>query len=56
MASIKNVDYIPHDNNYICEHIIFNNNMRIKGFSKFYVNPKLVFLVGKQGANYLRNY
>ena len=53
MSSIKNIDYTPHDNNYICEHTIFTNNMKLKGYNKFYINPKLIFLMGKQGDNYL---
>jgi len=53
MSSIKNVEYIPHDNNYICEHTIFSNNMKMNGYNNFYINPKLVFLVGKQGDSYL---
>lgn len=53
MSSIQNVDYTPHDNNYICEHTVFTNNMKMNGYNKFYINPKLIFLVGKQGPNYL---
>jgi hypothetical protein len=53
MSSIKNVDYTPHDDKYICEHTIFSNNMKMNGYNKFYINPKLVFLVGKQGDSYL---
>ena len=51
MSSIKNVDYTPKDGNYICEHTIFTNNMKDKGFNKFFINPKLIFLVGKQGSD-----
>jgi len=53
MDSIQNVDYTPHDNNYICEHTIFTNNMKRNGYSNFYINPKLIFLVGKQGPDNL---
>lgn len=53
MSSIKNVDYTPKDNKYICEHISLNNNMRDNGHDKFYINPKLIFLVGKQGPDLL---
>ena len=53
MSSIKNVDYTPKDGNYICEHTIFTNNMKDKGFNKFFINPKLIFLVGKQGSDTL---
>lgn len=53
MSSIKNSDYTPHDNNYICEHTIFTNNMKMNGYNKFYINPKLIFLMGKQGPDYL---
>lgn len=51
MSSIKNVSYFPHDGKYICEHTIFTNNMKLNGFSNFYIDPKLIFLVGKQGPN-----
>jgi hypothetical protein len=53
MSSIKNCNYTPHDNNYICEHTIFTNNMKRNGYSNFYINPKLIFLVGKQGPDNL---
>jgi hypothetical protein len=51
MSSIKNISYFPHDNKYICEHTIFTNNMKLNGFNNFYIDPKLIFLVGKQGPN-----
>jgi len=56
MSSIKNVTYFPHDGKYICEHTIFTNNMKLNGFSKFYIDPKLIFLVGKQGPHYFGSY
>ncbi len=56
MTSIKNVDYTPKDNNYICEHTIFTNNMKANGFNKFFINPNFVFLMGKQGADILPFY
>ena len=56
MSSIKDVDYTPKDGKYICEHTIFTNNMKAKGFNKFYINPKLIFLMGKQGADILPFY
>jgi hypothetical protein len=56
MSSIKNVDYTSKDGKYICEHTIFTNNMKDKGFTKFYINPKLIFLVGKQGKDILPFY
>lgn len=56
MSSIKDVDYTPKDGNYICEHTIFTNNMKAKGYNKFFINPKLKFLVGKQGADILPFY
>jgi len=52
MSSIKNSDYTPVDGNYICEHTIFTNNMKRNGYGNFYINPKLLFLVGKQGGKY----
>jgi len=45
----KEIRYTPLDNNYICEHVILHNNMRIKGYNKLYINPYLVVLVGAQG-------
>jgi len=56
MSSIKDVDYTPKNGKYICEHTIFTNNMKAKGFNKFYINPKLIFLMGKQGADILPFY
>jgi hypothetical protein len=51
MSSIKNVNYTPADGKYICEHSIFLNNMKLNGYSNFYIDPKLIFLVGKQGPD-----
>jgi hypothetical protein len=51
MSSVKNVSYIPADGKYICEHTIFTNNMKLNGHSKFYIDPKLIYLVGKQGPH-----
>ena len=56
MSSIKDVDYTPKDGKYICEHTIFTNNMKLKGFNKFFINPNLIFLMGKQGADILPFY
>jgi len=49
MASVKNVDYTPKDGNYICEHIIFHNNMIDKGHENIFINPNMLILAGKQG-------
>lgn len=56
MSSIKNVNYIPKDGKYICEHNIFTNNMKINGYSNFYIDPKLIFLVGKQGPDIIGSF
>lgn len=53
MNSIRSVDYTPLDNIYMCEHTIFTNNMINNGFNKLFINPKLLFLMGKQGANFI---
>lgn len=45
----SNINYIPKDGKYICEHVIFHNNMRDNGYDKLYINPYLVILVGGQG-------
>jgi len=56
MSSIKNINYTPHDGKYICEHTIFTNNMKLNGHPNFYINPKLTFLVGKQGPDKFGGY
>jgi hypothetical protein len=56
MSSIKNVSYIPTDGKYICEHTMFTNNMKLNGHSNFYIDPKLIFLVGKQGPDDFGSY
>lgn len=50
MNILKNdVNYTPLDNKYKCEHIIFCDNMRNKGFNKIKINPNMLVLVGPQG-------
>ena len=56
MSSIKNVNYTPVDGKYILEHTIFTNNMKLNGFSNFYIDPKFVFLVGTQGPDTFWSY
>jgi len=56
MSSVKNVNYTPADGKYICEHTIFTNNMKLNGHSNFYIEPKLIFLVGKQGPHIFGSY
>jgi hypothetical protein len=51
MDSIRNSDYTPIDNNYLCEHIIFHDNMIRNGFDKIYINPNMLLFAGKQGSN-----
>lgn len=46
---LNDINYTPLDNNYICEHIIFHNNMISKGYKNIYINPNMVVLVGQQG-------
>lgn len=48
------INYIPKDGKYICEHIIFNNNIRDAGFKNIYMNPSMILLVGPQGD--IKNY
>lgn len=43
------IDYIPKDGKYVCEHLIFHNNMIEKGFNRIYINPNMLVLVGPQG-------
>ncbi len=43
------VTYEPKDGKYICEHVIFHNNMRDKHFSNIFIDPNLLLLVGVQG-------
>ena len=45
----KGINYIPEDGKYVCEHKIFHNNMRKNGFSRIFINPNMIFLVGLQG-------
>lgn len=50
MDILKNgVDYNPVDGDYKCEHKIFHDNMRTRGFSRVFIDPNLVILVGLQG-------
>lgn len=49
MNVIQNIDYIPHDGKYSCEHIIFHTNMIRKGYDRIYMNPNMIVLVGLQG-------
>ena len=56
MSSIKNVNYTPIDGKYICEHTILTNNMKLNGFSNFYIDPKLIYLVGAQGPDDFGSY
>jgi hypothetical protein len=44
-----NINYIPIDDVYICEHIILADNLIRNGFDKIYINPNMMILVGAQG-------
>jgi len=46
---LDNIDYTPTDNNYICEHIIFHNNMIKNNYNNIFINPNMLVLVGLQG-------
>jgi hypothetical protein len=46
---LGNIDYTPRDDKYMCEHIIFHNNMIRNNFNNIYINPNMVVLVGVQG-------
>ena len=46
---LQNINYTPEDNNYICEHIIFHDNMIKKNYNNIYINPNMTVLVGLQG-------
>lgn len=43
------VNYTPQDNQYVCEHIIFHANMKHAGFTRIFINPNMMVLVGPQG-------
>ena len=43
------VNYTPKNLIYKCEHKIFHDNMRNKGFSRIFINPNMIVLVGVQG-------
>ena len=43
------VNYTPENLIYKCEHKIFHDNMRNKGFSRIFINPNMIVLVGVQG-------
>jgi hypothetical protein len=45
----RNINYIPKDSKYICEHIILHNNMIENGYDKIFINPNMVLLSGPQG-------
>ena len=45
----RNINYIPKDNNYICEHILLHNNMIENGYDKIFINPNMILLSGPQG-------
>ena len=45
----NNINYTPIDDNYICEHIIFHENMIRNKYDRIYINPNMVILVGLQG-------
>lgn len=45
----KGINYTPEDNNYVCEHIIFHNNMIKNNFKNIYINPNMIILSGLQG-------
>ena len=49
MNVIKNIDYVPKDGNYTCEHVSFHKNMIDGGFDKIYINPNMLVIVGAQG-------
>ena len=44
------VNYTPENLIYKCEHKIFHDNMRNNGFSRIFINPNMIVLVGVQGA------
>jgi hypothetical protein len=46
---INGVDYTPPDGKYICEHIIFHNNMINNNYKNIYINPNMIVLSGIQG-------
>ena len=43
------VTYTPPDGVYVCEHVIFHNNMKRSGFRRIFINPNMMVLVGPQG-------
>ena len=45
----SNINYIPIDDIYICEHMILSDNMIRNGYDKIYINPNMKILVGVQG-------
>lgn len=49
MNVIIETDYTPKDNNFVCEHVIFHQNMIRNGFDRIYINPNMIVLVGLQG-------
>ena len=46
---LQNINYTPQDGKYICEHIIFHNNMIKNNFNNIYINPNMLLLTGLQG-------
>jgi hypothetical protein len=49
MNVIMQCNYTPIDNNYVCEHVIFHQNMIRHGFDRIFINPNMLVLVGLQG-------
>lgn len=50
MEVIKSgITYEPEDGIYKCEHIIFCENMKKRGYNRIRINPNMIVLVGAQG-------